>query len=124
MQTQKWVNLSLLFASTAVFLFMSQLAALLWEVGRLPSPQEWPVEPSQLASFVIAAALGVLARRHERINLFLNEVVLELTRVSWPKRKETVASAGVVVVLVGIAALILFVIDTLWGTAVRGILAL
>ncbi|MBI2981604.1 MAG: preprotein translocase subunit SecE [Deltaproteobacteria bacterium] len=44
----------------------------------------------------------------------MNEVVVELSKVSWPLGKETLASSGVVVVLVGIAALILAVVDMIW----------
>ncbi len=124
MQTQKWVNLGLLIASTAIFLFLNQLFSSLWDLARLPRPAEWPIEPSQWISFTAAVAAGFSARRSERANRFLNEVALELGKVTWPQRKETVASAGVVIVLVGIAALILFLMDILWGTAIRGLLAL
>lgn len=124
MQTQKWVNLGLLFGSAALFIFLSRLVGVIWDLGRLPVPSEWPVEPVYLIGFAAAVAAGVLTRRNEVANVFLNEVVLELSRVTWPTRKETIASAGVVVVLIAICAVILFLIDSLWGTVIRGILAL
>lgn len=122
MQTQKWVNLSLLLGSAIVFLFLSKLTIAVWDLSRLPILEEWPVEPPYLIGFGIAVGVGLWVRRNDRANNFLNEVALELSRVTWPARKETVASAGVVVVLIGIAALILFLIDTLWGTMIRGVL--
>jgi preprotein translocase subunit SecE len=124
MQTQKWVNLGLLFSSAALFIFVSRLVGMGWDLARLPIPAEWPVEPVYLIGFVAAVAVGVMTRRNEAANTFFNEVVLELSRVTWPTRKETVASAGVVVVLIAICAVILFLIDSLWGTMIRGILAI
>ncbi len=123
MQSQKWVNLGLLFGSLAAFLFLNQLVTALWDLFRLPVSTDWAVEPSHLISAALAAGAGLIARRHRRSNVFLNEVALELSKVTWPQRKETVASAGVVIVLVGIAAVILFVMDSLWGTMIRGALA-
>lgn len=124
MQTQKWVNLGLLFGSAALFLFVSKLAGVLWDMARLPILAEWPVEPVYLIGFAASVAAGVLTRKHAVANTFFNEVVLELSRVTWPTRKETVASAGVVVLLVAIAAALLFLIDSLWGVTIRGLLEL
>jgi preprotein translocase subunit SecE len=90
----------------------------------LPLPEEWPVEPIYLVGFAVAAGAGFWARRNERTNVFLNEVAIELSRVTWPARKETVASAGVVALLIGIAAVLLFLIDSLWGVTIRGVLSL
>ena len=123
MQTQKWVNFSLLVASFLVFLFLNRLVEALWNLVLLPEMADWVVAPATLIAFVFAAGSGLLARQNERSNGFLNEVVLELSKVSWPARDETFKSAGVVAVLVGIASLILFVVDALWGTIIRGVLS-
>lgn len=124
MQTQKWVNLGLLLGSLLVFLLLGKLTVAVWDMARLPLMEDWVVEPPYLLSFVIAAGLGIWTRRNERANGFFNEVALELSRVTWPGRKETVASAGVVIVLIGIASVILFLIDSLWGTMIQGIMTL
>jgi preprotein translocase subunit SecE len=123
-QTQKWVNLGLLVAALLAFLFMNQLFSAIWGAARLPINEDWPVEPSQLLAFVMAAGLGVWARRYQRANVFLNEVAQELSKVTWPERKDTVKAAGVVIVLLSIAAGLLFVIDSIWRVAVRGVLSL
>lgn len=54
-----------------------------------------------------------------KVNSFTNEVITELGKVTWPNRKETVLSTGVVSVLVGICAMILFGFDVLWGAVVK-----
>lgn len=124
MQTQKWVNLGLLIGTGILFLFTSLLVGLVWDAARLPLPEEFPIEPAYLVGFLVAAAVGFWARKSDQVNGYLNEVVMELSRVTWPPRKETVASAGVVVILVGLASLLLFVVDSLWGTMIRGVLSL
>lgn len=122
-EMQKWVNLGLLIAALAVFLFFNQLVAMVWDMARLPVP-DWPFEPSHLVAAAFAGGTALATRRNERANTFFNEVAMELTKVTWPNRKETVASAGVVIVLVGLASVILFLIDTLWSATIRGILSL
>lgn len=124
MQTQKWVNLGLLLGSTAVFLFLGKLLGAIWDMVRLPAFALLSIESYYLLSFLVALGVGIAVRRNVQANGFLNDVVVELSRVTWPQRKETVASAGVVIVLVGIAALLLFLIDSLWGTMIRGLMAL
>ncbi|MBI3541378.1 MAG: preprotein translocase subunit SecE [Deltaproteobacteria bacterium] len=123
-QTQRWVNLSLLFVALVLFLFANQLFGFLWNVSRLPVPDELPIAPAAILSAVIAGGIGFWIRRSERVNAFLNDVALELSRVVWPNRKETVTSAMVVIVLVGLSATFLFFIDLVWGIMMRGVLSL
>lgn len=107
-----------------VFLFCNQLFDALWNVARLPVNEDWPVQPAQLLSFVVAAGLFISLRTYQKANVFFNEVVLELSKVSWPERKETISSARVVIIILAIATMILFLIDQLWRVAMRGALSL
>ena len=120
-ETQKWVNLGLLGGALVVFLFLDRLFGFVWEAAHWSLLEEWPVHADALAAFLVAAGAGLWIRRWARANQFLNEVAVELGKVSWPARKETVTSSGVVAVLVGIAALLLAVIDLMWGTVSRGV---
>lgn len=47
-----------------------------------------------------------------KIGLFLREVLLELRKVTWPKRDELIGSTIVVLVFVACFAIILGVMDT------------
>jgi preprotein translocase subunit SecE len=47
----------------------------------------------------------------EKIIQFFHEVKAELKKVSWPTRKETIASTSVVLVIVFIIAVFLFIVD-------------
>jgi len=111
--------LGLLVGSGVLFSFFLKAAETVWQLTGLPRFEEWPVTVDILTAFVVSAGIGFWSRRWEKVNRFLNEAVMELIKVSWPPRKETVASSGVVALLVGIAAILLALIDGLWGTMAR-----
>lgn len=59
---------------------------------------------------------------HPKVNLVLNEVVLELKKVTWPQRDDVVKSTWVVIVCIFIAAAILAVFDVVWGKLISVLL--
>ncbi|MBI2068452.1 MAG: preprotein translocase subunit SecE [Deltaproteobacteria bacterium] len=78
-----------------------------------------PVSPEVLIAFFLAVSVAITTRYWSQANRFFNEVVVELAKVTWPVRKETVSSSGVVLALVGVAALLLAFLDFVWGTMAR-----
>jgi len=55
---------------------------------------------------------------------FIREVRREVSKVTWPSRKETAVTTGMVFVMVFLAALFFFVVDQLLSAGVRAILGL
>ena len=55
---------------------------------------------------------------------FIREVRREVSKVTWPTRKETTVSTGMVFVMVFVAAVFFFLIDQILSTAIKLILAL
>ncbi len=53
---------------------------------------------------------------------FLREVRQEAQKVTWPTRRETLISVGLVMVMVVLAAVFFFVVDTLIALAIRFII--
>jgi len=53
---------------------------------------------------------------------FLREVKNELRKVTWPTRRQTVASTGVVLVLVTIVSVFLGLVDLILVRVVRGLI--
>ena len=53
---------------------------------------------------------------------FLQEVRSELKKVHWPTRKETYAATGVVLVIVGIVAVYLGLVDAVLAQFVKAVL--
>ena len=52
---------------------------------------------------------------------FLREVRAEVGKVTWPSRKETLITTGLVFALSGLAALFFFVADQIIGVGVRAL---
>ncbi len=52
---------------------------------------------------------------------FLRDVRLEATKVTWPSRKETLVTTGLVFALSTLAAIFFFVADQVVGLAIRAI---
>jgi len=55
---------------------------------------------------------------------FFREVRQEVSRVTWPTRKETAVTTGMVLVMVFISALFFFLIDQIFSQIVRFVLGL
>ena len=52
---------------------------------------------------------------------FLREVKVELVKVTWPSRKETLVTTGLVFAMAAVAALFFFVVDQVIGLGVRAL---
>ena len=59
---------------------------------------------------------------YQRTRQFFREVRIELKKVTWPSRKETIASTSVVIVLVFLIAVYLGVLDMILSRALTALL--
>lgn len=118
-RNQKFVSLIYLLCGAVVWLLFRELAATVWAIAHLPQPADWVVPPSEIIAIVAGIIAFVVLIRSKVVNTFTNDTITELAKVTWPNRKETVISTGVVSVLVGIAASILFGFDMLWGAMIH-----
>ena len=123
MNTKRWATISFGIIAALSFLLWRQITDLVWDWAH------WPVYDSLgvgLPDFVAAGlALGVFLAfsTNKKAKTFGNEVVIELSKVTWPARKETVLSAVIVTVMVGIASVILSLFDVIWGTLAQKFLS-
>ena len=53
---------------------------------------------------------------------YLREVLQEVSNVTWPSKKETFTTSGIVLVVISIAAVILMLLDQFFAFIVRIIL--
>ena len=58
----------------------------------------------------------------DKTTQFLRNVKSELTKVTWPTRKDTYSSTVVVIILVMVVAVFLWVVDTGLSTVIRYLL--
>jgi preprotein translocase subunit SecE len=106
----RWVQSTFMVLALCLFWLLDKLITVGW--GYFADPD------STTAS--AAAALGAgtaawLAYRNVRVQAAANDIVGELAKVSWPTRKETTASAIVVIITSIIAAVIVGSFDTIWS---------
>ena len=52
---------------------------------------------------------------------FIREVRSELARVTWPSRKETLVTTGLVFAMVALAAIFFFLVDQVIGVGIRAL---
>ena len=52
---------------------------------------------------------------------FVREVRAEIARVTWPSRKETMVTTGLVFAMVALAAMFFFLIDQVIGIGIRSL---
>ena len=76
----------------------------------------------RLTSIALGAVLGLGLYFNDNSNAFMNEVVLEMTRVTWPNTKETTNSTIWVIMFVLVAGAILGAFDSLWAWIIKIIL--
>lgn len=121
---RKYIDLGLVLAVLAFAFLFRQMLDQVWDIFRLPLVEDWPVQIPTLIAVGVGGLLYFVLRSQPRVMGFLEDVASELSKVAWPNVQETVASTGVIVVMVGLASLIMFVFDTLWGTLTRSFLTL
>ena len=118
-RNKKAVSLIYLACGAVSWLLFREIISTVWVLARLPMPMDWIVSPVDMLSATIGIVTFLALLKNAKVNSFTNEVITELGKVTWPNKKETVLSTGVVSVLVGICAVILFGFDMLWGMVVK-----
>jgi len=121
-QYQKWVNLSYLalaaLVAYVIFAFGVKLAGSYDLEARVRNIDLI----LQGVSIGIGAILFFVLFRSEQTNQFMNEVMVELSRVTWPTQKETTSATFVVIVMVVVSGMILGFLDYFWTSLLKWIL--
>ena len=121
-QRQKWVNLVFtavaLMVAAILFVGFSKVAA----VYNLESSVKSIDLVIRLGSIALGAVLGLGLYLNDSSNAFMNEVVLELSRVTWPASRETKNATIWVILFVLVAGAVLGAFDSLWAWIIKMIL--
>jgi preprotein translocase subunit SecE len=80
----------------------------------LPAAVRWVI---MLASVAVAAGVGYLTHAGKTLFAFVRGSNVELRRVVWPTRKETLQTTLIIMVVVLVLAMLLWAVDgaLLWG---------
>jgi hypothetical protein len=121
-QRQKWVNITFMCVAVMVagiaFIGLSKVSA----VYNLESSVKQVDLFIRLGSLLLGAVLGFGLYINDKSNAFMNEVILEMSRVTWPATKETTNATIWVVLFVLVAGALLGAFDSLWAWIIKMIL--
>jgi preprotein translocase subunit SecE len=121
-QYQKWVNLALIAVGALLAFVFHELTMRLVSLYDLETRVRDIDLVIQGVSLLLGSATFLVLRRHPVSNQFTNEVVEELSRVTWPTQKETSSATVVVIIMVLISGVILGALDYLWTRLLQFIL--
>jgi len=106
----RWVQMAFMAFALMLLWILDKIITLAWD--KFAEPQPTLVT---LVAVVIAAGTTYGLYKHEKVVRIANEVVGELSKVTWPSRNETQVSTVVVVITSIIAAAIIGVFDAAWS---------
>lgn len=114
---ERWVQFVYFGAAVTLAWFLIKSSTAAWTmladtVDSVPEPSETIIA---VASGLVAAIAAVAAFRAKKVHTFVTEVCVELSKVTWPTRKETWSQTIVVIIVSAIAAVILGVFDGVWS---------
>jgi preprotein translocase subunit SecE len=106
----RWIQLCFVVAALTLIWLFDHLISGIWYIFADPD------EALVTTGAVVAGILGAIMLYRQRATYSLvHDVVEELAKVTWPTRKETSQSTVVVVVTSIVAALMLFLFDSVWS---------
>jgi len=107
---ERWVQLTFVVGALLLVWVYDHLINAIWYLF---------ADPSEAIATVGAVVAGIVTAialyRHKPSYSLTHEVAEELSKVTWPTRKETSSSTIMVVVASIIAAFVLFLFDTVWA---------
>ena len=115
---ERWVQFAYAACAITLAWFLIKSSTAIWtiladNVDSVPEPNATLIA---VGSGLVAFIAAVVAYRSQKIHTFVVEVCVELSKVTWPTRKETWSQTIVVVIVSIIAAIILGVFDAVWST--------
>ncbi len=121
-QRQKWVNLSFVTLAAIVTYVLFAFSDWLIAAYDLEARVKNIDLIIRVASVGVFGVLFVVLYRNDRAQQYANEVVAELSRVTWPTGGDTRKATVVVMIMVLIAGLFLGGMDALWTWALKWVL--
>lgn len=111
---QKWVNLSFVAAALLLayvsFVLATKFAVVLDMDGRIRNLDRILMAASTVLGFALFFGLY----KSKVASGFMNEVVAEVSKVTWPGQNETLKATIAVLIAVVIAGIVLWTVDSVW----------
>jgi preprotein translocase subunit SecE len=107
----RWVQYVFVVVAAFLFWFLDKMTVIIW------SNFAEPIEGvSTVASALVGGVVALRFYKHDTSRRLVTEIVAELSKVTWPSRKETYASSIVVIITSVIMAMIVGSFDFVWST--------
>ena len=119
---QKWVNLSYICAAALTGYIVFSLSNMVAGKYDLETRMQHIDLILRGVSVFVGLVLFLIMYRHQKVNQFMNEVIIELSRVTWPMRPDTAKATMVVIIMVLISGLFLGGMDTFWSWLLKWVL--
>ena len=118
-QFQKWVSLSYLVAAGIVAYLCFSLSLNLSSTFELETKYRHIDLAVRGVSLVAGLITFLVLYLNRSANQFMNEVMLEVSRVTWPTSNDTVKATFIVVIMVIVTGMILGALDQLWTKLIQ-----
>ncbi|MBU0505203.1 MAG: preprotein translocase subunit SecE [bacterium] len=122
MKSRKIVTICLIFVAVFLYWVASQFLDNLFDWLNIAITRDLYLTIPEIVAVVVAVGGFFVLIKYKKAMDFFTEAVSELSKVTFPTKKESGQSAVVVVVLVAIATLLLAFYDLIWSTLTRWIL--
>ena len=116
---QKWISLSYLAVSALTAFILFYFATKVVAVYDLETRVKQIDLILRGVSIAVGAGLFLYLFRNAQTNQFMDEVVAEFSKVSWPTQKETMRATAVVIVMVLISSALLGALDSVWSWVLK-----
>ena len=114
---ERYVIVSILVAAMIVAMTLARGFEWIWVAAGINDPYIFGIRQlplTALMAYVVSFGTAIFCLKNDNIRTLSNEVVDELSNVTWPSREETVQATIVVVVTVLICAAFIGLFDAVW----------
>jgi preprotein translocase subunit SecE len=119
---QKWVSLSYLAAAGLLGYIVFSILGTIVASYDIEARIRYIEVILRVVSVAVGAILFFVLYRNQRVNQFMNEVMGELARVTWPSTRDTSSATMIVIVMVVISGIVLGFLDYFWVQLLKWIL--
>jgi preprotein translocase subunit SecE len=114
---ERWVQFAYAACAITLAWFLIKVTDATWTlladtIDAVPEPNGTIIA---VGAGLVAFIAAVATYRSKKVHTFVVEVCVELSKVTWPTRKETWSQTIIVIVVSIIAAIILGVFDAMWS---------
>jgi len=119
---QKWVSFSFIACAVLIAFLLDRSFGFVASTWDLETRIRNIELVTRVGSLVVGVAAYMVLSRSTSIQKYTEEVIAELTKVTWPASRETFASTGIVIVMVVISSVVLGLLDFVWTKLMQWIL--